>query len=320
MCMHSESAQSYLRFHNRGWRRLRGFFLVAAVFAVISAGIVFFLSNKNHSRRTYRELAQLWKNGAYREVYDESGQMLADAQLDFFLLSLRGYAAYQLALAQINAEAMRLYTDECIAALRKALLCKDAAGNGAVRYVLGKAYFEKGTGYANLTIKYLEEALAVSYHAEDIPEYLGLAYARTHEYWKSIAAFSEALVPFTGQEAGNEPSDVLLLAIARSYIELDEYDSACAYLTQCAETSKDFSVTASARLLLGRVLMKKGDVEGAEQQYLSILKEGGDHADARYELGVLYAERGESTKARAEWRRVLRLDPAHAPAISRLAM
>ncbi|MDR3356937.1 MAG: tetratricopeptide repeat protein [Spirochaetaceae bacterium] len=294
-------------------------FLAAAAIA-ISAGLVFVISLRSRPQRTYKDLAQLWKDGAYREVYGESGRLLADTPLDFFLLSLRGYAAYQLALAQINAQDMNLYTDECISALRKALLCKKGADGGAVCYVLGKAYFEKGPDYANLTVKYLEEALELSYRAEDIPEYLGLAYAQAHEYLKSVAAFSEALVPVAGQGADSGPADILLLAIARSYIELGEYDSAYAYLTQCADTSKDFSVIVSARILLGRVLEKKGDIEGAEQQYLRILQEGGDQADARYELGVLYAERGENIKARAEWRKVLRLDPSYAPAIARLAM
>jgi tetratricopeptide (TPR) repeat protein len=318
--MHSGNAKSYRGSSNRKRRRLRGIFFVAAALIAISAGFVFVMSTRNYSQRTYGDLAQLWKNGAYREVYDESGRLLGDTPLDFFLLSLRGYAAYQLALAQINTQDMQMYTDECISALRKALLQKEGVGNGAVCYVLGKAYFEKGPSYSDLTIKYLEDARAVSYRAEDMPEYLGLAYAQTREYWKSIAAFSEALVPVTGEEAKNGPSDILLLAIARSYIELGEYDSANAYLTQCAETSRDFSVIASARLLLGRVLMKKGDSEGAEKQYLSILNEGGEQTDARYELGVLYLERGENTKARAEWRKVLRLDPAYAPAIARLSM
>jgi tetratricopeptide (TPR) repeat protein len=318
--MHSGSAKSYRISNKRKRRRLRGIFLVAALLIAISAGFMFVISTRNHSQRTYGDLAQLWKNGAYKDVYDESGRLLADTPLDFFLLSLRGYSAYQLAIAQINTQDMQMYTDECISALRKALLHKEGAGNGAVCYVLGKAYFEKGPSYTDLTIKYLEDARAASYRAEDIPEYLGLAYAQAHEYWKSIAAFSEALIPVTEEEAENGPSDILLLAIARSYIELGEYDRANAYLTQCTETSRDFSVIASAKLLLGRVLMKKGDAESAEKQYLSILNEGGEQADARYELGVLYSERGENTKARAEWRKVLRLDPAYGPALARLAM
>ncbi|MDR2659467.1 MAG: tetratricopeptide repeat protein [Spirochaetaceae bacterium] len=281
---------------------------------------MFLITALNHSVKKYKDLTQLWRNGEYREVYDESERQLIEKPMDFFLLSLRGYSAYQLAIAQINNQDMQNYDDECIAALRKALLRKEGGRNGRVRYVLGKAYFVKGPDYANLAVKYLEEAVSFSYRADDIPEYLGLAYAELGDYRKSVESFSQALVPVDKEKSDTPPSDILLLAIARSYLELDEPDNSRAYLIQCLETSKDFSVIASARLLLGKVLLKKGDTEGAEQQYLSILREGGEQPDARYELGVLYAARGENTKARAEWRKVLRLDPAYAPAIARLTM
>jgi tetratricopeptide (TPR) repeat protein len=281
---------------------------------------IFLITTVNYSAKKYRDLTRLWKDGAYKDVYDESGLWLTEKPLDFFLLSLRGYSAYQLAVAQISNQDMQMYADESIAALRKALLQKGGERSGRVRYVLGKVYFAKGPDYANLAVKYLEEALSFSYRADDIPEYLGLAYAELHDYQKSVEAFSEALVPVDKENADDRLSDILLLAIARSYLELDETDNSRAYLMQCLDVSKDFSVQSSARLLLGKVLMKKGDIEGAEQQYLSILKEGGEQVDARYELGVLYAAQGENTRARAEWRKVLRLDPAYAPAIARLTM
>jgi tetratricopeptide (TPR) repeat protein len=299
---------------------LRRLVFFVVLLLIVSAGLMLVITTMNHSARKYRDLTQLWKDGSYKEVYDESERQLAEKPLDFFLLSLRGYSAYQLALAQINNQDMQKYADESTIALRKALLHKSGERSGRVRYVLGKAYFMKGPDYANLAIRYMEEAAARSYKAEDIPEYLGLAYAELHDYRKSVEAFSEALVPIDKEDGNNGPSDVLLLAIARSYIELGEVDNARAYLTQCIEVSKDFSVIASARLLLGKVLMIKGDIDGAEQQYLSVLKDGGEQPEARYELGALYAERGETTKARAEWRKALRLDPAYAPAIARLNM
>jgi tetratricopeptide (TPR) repeat protein len=305
------------RLYKRGRWNIQKTLLAVVVIATVSTGIMLLVMNKDHSRRTYRDLTRLWNEGAYSEVYAESGKLLDVKPLDFFLLSMHGYASYYMAMAQINARDMQAYADESIASLRKALLSKRGERNGRICYVLGKAYFLKGQDYTNMAIEYLENALKFSYHAEDISEYLGLAYAETHEYWKSIAAFSEALVPADGETL---PSDTLLLAIARSYIELSEDDGARAYLLRCLEISKDFSVISAARLLLGRVLMKKGDIDGAEQQYLSILQEGGEQADAHYELGVLYAGRGETIKARAEWRKALRLDPAYAPAIARLSM
>jgi tetratricopeptide (TPR) repeat protein len=294
--------------------------IITLTLAVICAGLLAVIMNIKDSLMTYTDLVRLWNDGEYMAVYDESGKQLVEKPLDVFLLSLRGYAAYQLACAQINAQDEQNYNDECILMLRKALLSKESAGNGALRYVLGKAYFAKGDESANLAIQYLEEALAMSYNADDIPEYLGLAYARTREYWKSIAAFSEALIPAQSEVAGGGPSDILLLAIARSYMELGENASARAYLLQCIETSKDFDVIASARVILGRVLMNMGDIDGAEREYLSVLEEGGSQADVHYELGVLYAERGDNTKARSEWRKALRVNPAYRQAMARLSM
>jgi tetratricopeptide (TPR) repeat protein len=313
-------SRPYQGFHTNRRRRLLNTIVIALALAAVCAGFAALITNINRSSATEAELKRLWSDGRYREVYDESGKLLAEKPLDVFLLSLRGYAAYQLAAAQINAQDERFYNEECILTLRKALLDKDSEGNGALRYVLGKAYFADGPQSANLAVMYLEEALALSYYADDIPEYLGLAYARSGDYWKSIAAFSEALVPVQSEGADGGPSDILLLAIARSYIELDEYDSARAYLLRCIETSKDFNVIVSARLLLGKVLMNMGDISGAEREYLNILEEGGGQAEAHYELGVLYAERGDTTRARAEWRKALRLDPAYQQAIVRLSM
>ncbi|MDR0409733.1 MAG: tetratricopeptide repeat protein [Spirochaetaceae bacterium] len=294
--------------------------MCAAVFAIVILSLALFVVSANRSVKKYKDLTRLWKNGEYKEVYDESGLRLEEKPLDFFLLSMRGYSAFQLAVAQINNQDMQMYGDESIAALRKALLQKSGERSGRVHYVLGKAYFLKGADYANQAIKYLEEAVSLSYRAEDIPEYLGLAYAELGDYRKSVEAFSEALSPADKDDTNEAPSDILLLAIARSYFEMGEADSSRAYLIQCIDISKDFTVQASALLMLGKALMKEGDIEGAEQQYLRVLREGGERADARYELGVLYAARGENTKARAEWRKVLRLDPAYTPAIARLTM
>jgi tetratricopeptide (TPR) repeat protein len=316
--MFRENSRPYHGFPK--YRRRRLVILIVSALVIAGAGLMAAIMNIGRSTAVYTDLARLWNAGSYMEVYDESGKMLEHKPLDVFLLLLRGYSAYQLAAAQINAQDARKYNDECILTLRKALLNKDSDGNGALRYVLGKAYFAEGPQSANLAIGYLEEALALSYNADDIPEYLGLAYARTGDYWKSVAAFSEALVPVESKDADSGPSDILLLAIARSYMELDENGNARAYLLRCIETSKDFNVIVSARLLLGKVLMLTGDINGAEKEYLSILAEGGGQAEVHYEIGVLYAERGDSTRARAEWRKALRLDPAYPQAIARLSM
>ncbi|MDR0555010.1 MAG: tetratricopeptide repeat protein [Treponema sp.] len=259
--------------------------------------------------------------------------------MDYFLLVLNGFSAYQLAVAQINNSDTQIYIDECIWSLRKALLCKEGSqGDSRIYYVLGKAYYYKGASYADLSVTYLEAARRGGYEAQDIPEYLGLAYASVHDYRNSVAAFSLALdagaesgaelVPAadssnpleiistrnTSYTEGELPSDLLLLSIARSYTALDEYDAARAYLVRCLEISKDSNTRVATRLLLGEILAKAGNSSAAESQYLTILEENGDYADAHYQLGELYAAEGDKYKARAELRRALRVNPAHGPA------
>jgi Tfp pilus assembly protein PilF len=53
---------------------------------------------------------------------------------------------------------------------------------------------------------------------------------------------------------------------------------------------------------------------------MDILGEAGENAEARYQLGELYALQGETARARAEWRLALRADPAHLKARSRLSL
>ena len=271
---------------------------------------VFFLKIRGSGRNENKQLRDSFESGAFESAYEQSDQMLKKKPLDFFLLTVHGFSAYQLAIAQTNTFDTLSFIDNCIWSLRKALLSR--VNDGRVLYVLGKAYYYKGVGYSDLAVNYLEKARAAFYMAADIPEYLGLAYAAMRDYRSSVEAFSLAL---TGE---TPPSDILLLAIARSYLALDEVEQTKAYLIRCLEITRDSKTTAAARLVLGNTLVKTGDIRGAEKEYLKVIEEDGDNAEAHYQLGELYALGGDITRARAEWRRALRIDPAHGPARSRL--
>jgi len=248
--------------------------------------------------------------------------------MDYFLLTMHGFSAYQLGVSQINKLSAAQYFDDSIRSLRKAQLLKEGAADGRLFYVLGKAYHNKGESYADLSVKYLEKARELSYNFADIPEYLGMAYAEIGDYRSSVAAFSEALDPgatfdsnslWPGERGQGLPGP-LLLSIARSYFALDELDMARAYLQHCIDDSPDSHIILSARLLLSEVLRKAGDNNGAIKQLQNILEETGENAEAHYQLGDLYALQGDSVRARAEWRLALRADPAHTRARTRLSM
>jgi tetratricopeptide (TPR) repeat protein len=299
-------------------RKIIRIIFVVAFFLMVISG--FFLFRGRDGGSDHKSLVQCWRSGSYSEAFRLSEIELQKKPIDFFLLMVHGFSAYQLSHAQINSADTISYIDRSIWALRKALHTKQGEKDPRIRYVLGQAYFYKGAPYADLCIKYLEEARAASYKAADIPEFLGLAYASIHDYRSSVEAFSEALET-------DEPSDLLLLAIARSYIELDESAKARSYILRALEVSKDFNAIAQARLILSNIMMKDGDLQEAESQILSVISEGGDTAEAHFQLGELYNARfqakndqNDSYRARSEWRKAWRLDPAFAPARLRLNM
>jgi tetratricopeptide (TPR) repeat protein len=295
-------------------RRKTIYLAVAAVLVLLVVGgaAIFLIGMKNRIGNEREELLQLWENGSYELAYTVSRERLISKPMDFFLLTMHGFSAYQSAVAQINDYDTKTYIDECIWSLRKALLCKEGPADLRISYVLGKAYYAKGAGYEDLAIEFLETAKNGGYEARDLPEYLGLAYAAIHDYRSSVAAFSLAL--------NQDESDLLLLSIARSYIALEETETAIAYLTRCVETSRDSNTVIIARLLLGDIFEETGDVSGAETQYLAILDDAGENAEAHFQLGELYAATGDRTRARAEWRRAVRIDSTHRSARARLNM
>jgi tetratricopeptide (TPR) repeat protein len=263
-----------------------------------------------------KQLLALWEEGSYAEAFESSRQELIDKPLDYLALTIHGFSAYQLGIAQINSSDTLKFIDECVWSLRKALLAKRVSNLGELYYVLGKAYFYKGPVFADLAVHFLEKAQALSFQARDIPEFLGLSYAHIRDYRSSVAAFTLALEP----SAVEGSPDLLLISIARSYIALEEIPMAKPYLLRCIETSRDSHTVAAARLLYAEILGNEGNSGEAEIQYQLILDETGGNAEAHYQLGVLLANRGDAARARAQWRRAVNLDPAHKKARQRLEL
>jgi tetratricopeptide (TPR) repeat protein len=297
-------------------RRFISFAIILLVAVVVLTGAIHFADKfKEKAGIDHKELLQLWDSGNYDEVFRLSGDALVSRPVDYFLLTMHGFSAYQMGISQINSLDSARYFDDCIQSLRKALLLKNAANDGRLHYVLGKAYSYKGESYADLAVKFLENARGLSYKAADIPEYLGLAYAATGDYRNSVAAFSEAL----GTQV-TRPNGRLFFSIAESYFALGEFDTARAYLQRCIDISPDSQTVLSAKLLLAETRKNVGDIDGAVSQLIEVVEEAEGNAEAHYRLGELYALQGDVTRARAEWRLTLRVDPAHVKARTRLSM
>jgi tetratricopeptide (TPR) repeat protein len=284
--------------------------------AIVLAGFTL----RNRMGSAGRQLLAFWEQGAYTEAFEFSSQELAAKPLDYLALTINGFSAYQLGIAQINSSDTLRFIDQCVWSLRKALLAKPSSNLGELYYVLGKAYYHKGPVFADLAVNFLEKAQALSFRARDLSEFLGLSYANIRDYRSSVAAFTQALDP-----EGEGASDLLLISIARSYMALGETQEgalalARPYLLRCIETSRDSHAVTTGRLLYAEILRKEGDTGEAESQYQRILEETGENAEAYYQLGGLYAARGDTVRAWAAWRRAVRLDPAHKQARQRLNM
>ncbi|MCL1929233.1 MAG: tetratricopeptide repeat protein [Treponema sp.] len=287
--------------------------LLFLVLATLGTVFVFLFRSKIREISDKKDLLGYWENGDWETAYNKSQENLAVNPMDSFFLTINGFAAYQVALAQVNNEEALNYFEECILSLRKALLSKNADKDGRIRYVLGKAYYAKGQDYADLAVKYLEAAKSFSINAADFNEYLGLSYAVIKDYQKSIEAFTASLNP-----SSSEGSDLLLLHIAQSYIHLEEWEAAKAYLILCADSSKDMALVLKAQLLLGKALANEGDTDGALSAFEEVLETGGENAEASFEMGEIYFALGDTTRARAAWRRSYRADPNYAPVWARL--
>ena len=290
----------------------QGIVLLLALAALVIV-FIFLFKSKIHNAGIKKSLLNDWENESWETAFEKSQESLIAKPMDAFFLTINGFAAYQLAFAQVNNEDSLDYIDQSIISLRRALLYKNTDKDGRIRYVLGKAYYAKGYNYADLAVKYLEEAEAVSFSSGDFSEYLGLSYAGIKDYRKSVEVLTASLDPDS-----SEGSALLLLHIAQSYMGLEEWDNAKAYLMRCTDTSKDADLTLKAKLLLGKALANEGDTSGAIAAFEAVLETGGENAEASYELGEIYAALGETTRARAAWRRAYRADPNFTPVLARL--
>jgi tetratricopeptide (TPR) repeat protein len=304
---------SNYRSHARRQNALKAVMIFFAAAVAIGIPVFLFAGTRNRTSVERKELLSVWKSGDYNAAYSLSKAALETKPMDYFMLTTCGFSAFQLGISQINNQETLRYMDDCVFYLHKALLLKESENDGQVPYMLGKAYYYKGDDYADLAVKYLENAKHLSCGAADIPEFLGLAFSSLGDYRSSVEAFSQALSPERG-----EPSDLLLLSMARSYAALGEPGSARAYLPRCIDVSRDSKPSVIARLLLAEILGNAGNIQEAENQYLTVLENYGNNAEAHYQLGELYAKRGDVARARSEWRLSLRADPAHQKARERL--
>ncbi|MDR2588523.1 MAG: tetratricopeptide repeat protein [Spirochaetales bacterium] len=252
----------------------------------------------------------LWEAGDYQEIIRITEGELSREPMDAYNLIFNGFAHFYTGANQTTTEERLEHIDAAIKSLRRARLHSRTPLAGELDYVLGKAYYQKGEFYADLSAEYMESSLARNFVGQDSYEYLGFAYKSLGEYTRSIEFLHKAGV--------ENPSGPLFLALAQTYYQTGDTGASQDALMRAINLSQDSSVSQRARALLGDIYLRNKDYAKSEEQFLRILEENPQSADAYFNLGEIYSSMGDSVKARANWRRARRIDPNHAGALKRL--
>ena len=168
-----------------------------AVVSVLSGISIFVYRKINytiHNNPSVTKLASQWSEYDYAGVYETACDLTEKKFLNNTVYTYRGYAAYYLGVSETDPALAQEYINDSISSLRIALLKAKEKTIPQIKYMLGKAYFYKNIicsyhYYADLVVKYLEDAKALGYKADDIPEYLGISYGQIGMSFESIARF-----------------------------------------------------------------------------------------------------------------------------------
>ncbi|PIE97577.1 MAG: hypothetical protein CR988_07590 [Treponema sp.] len=280
--------------------------LIIFIFTVLVLSVFLFLRyrKKHSSLPSPNEIADMWNEQRYADVYDASAQILAKEPLNAEILAIHGFSSYYLFSEETDKSLGYTYLSDCIASLRKALIYVPEKEKQRISYILGKAYYHKGYFYSNLALKYLDIAYEGDEKFDDLPEFRGMSASLLKLPQKAISAFTEALE--------DNPSDLVLFALAQNYLAINDTSNAKMYLSETIKKTEDILLEIDARYLLGTIFIDEGDIKKAEQEYLAILDKNANSANAYYGLGLIYEIKGDLVKARAKWRKALKIDPLHA--------
>ena len=291
------------------------FFIVAVILTVFVVFLCKNIRQKSLNSATTSALIEKWNVYDYKSVYEISQKILDTNPFNNTALTYHGYASFFLAVSQLDSVSVQSYLDESINSIRVALLKSRKKLTPQLNYMLGKAYFYKNTissyYYADLAVKYLEESRRLGYKALDAAEYLCLSYAALEMPMESISAFTEALL--------TRESDSLLLSIAEQYHKVGQANTAKQYLFRIKNDCENEELVLKSMNLLGTIYIEEKKYAEAKNEFESILKKNPNSADAYYNLGVIYEKQGDLVKARAEWRKTLRIQVNHPGALAKIA-
>lgn len=301
-------------------KRRRMLFLLLVILSggllITGASYVFSRLEKSLPNREAKiprvRILELWAARDYEAVLAACEHTLGIDPLDTFYLSFKGFSLFYSAMAEPDADTRLAYIDNAIFALRRSLIDISPSLKADVQYVLGKAYFHKGSDYLDSALQYFEEAIQAGAKATDIWEYLALASYQAGLIEDSVEYFAQAITHAPG-------SPELLLASALANFEARNFVRAEGLAIDAAENAQDAYLRERCMFLLGNIYRSTGRLAEALLRYEAIKTNNPESADAWYYEGLVFQQLNETIKARASWRRAVAIDPMHQGARQKLA-
>lgn len=289
--------------------------VVVTVVSFLSIFLYRVIKTNIKKKPTVTRLQIVWSEKDYAGVYNTSDKLLEKNPLNNTALTYHGYSAFYIGVSETDPTIAQSYIDESIRSLRLALMSAKEKTAPQIKYMLGKAYFYKNIiccyhYYADLVVKYLEEAIAEGYSSDDIPELLGLSYGQLGMPYDSIKSFSDALLI--------RESDFLLFNIAKEYYAQGQISAAKQYLYQVTSKACDDALLLKSQNLLAKIYMEEDKIDEARELYEQILDKDQNSAEAHYGLGLVYELSGDAVKARAEYRKCLKIDSTFDEAVKKV--
>jgi tetratricopeptide (TPR) repeat protein len=255
---------------------------------------------------------ELWSARDYPAVLAACEHSLQIAPLDSFYLAFKGFALFYSGMAEPDSELRVSWIDDSIFAMRRSLIDGEPELRADTLYILGKAYYHKGSDYLDNAIANLDAAMEAGSKASDIWEYMALASYQAGMIEQSVDYFAQAIAFSPG-------SAELLLAAALANFEAGHLSRAEGLAIDAAGMASDAYLKERCMFLLGDIYRDTGRLAEALHRYETIKTNNPESADAWYYEGLVYQQMDEAIMARASWRRAVAIDPMHPGARQKLA-
>ena len=299
------------QFSNRREKKKVGkrWILVVVILVILLGGTGTFLmirfsgSGGGEKRSEIELIYEYWQAKKYDSVIELCNKVRVEEPLQPRTLVLAGFAYFYKSLGEYSMEDKLALVDNSIFTLRKARIIENRPYKAEIEYILGKAYYQKGKFYLDQAIEHIKHSIDLGYVAEDSYEYLGLAYSEIDQYEESVTYFLKALE--------KQETALLHLTLAQAFYRLNDKTSAEEHLLRAINRAGEPAIENKSRFLLAQIYTDRNAYLKAEKQYMKILDDNPQSADAHYYLGEIYAKMDDSIKARAEWRKALQIDPSH---------